>query len=100
MYKNRVKDDGKYLANEEIQSGKIQNNIYILNFPTQFSAGFPRLQDKRAGISKNFLSFSIQFYTYSDSRHSVKLTNVRCKLDQFYEFCFTPLVSLLNMIRF
>ena len=39
-----------YLVNEEIQSKKIQNNIYILNFPTLFSARFPRSQDNRAGI--------------------------------------------------
>ena len=47
----------------EIQSGKIQNNIYILNFPTLFSAEFLRLQDKRVGISKVFLSlFTLFFY--------------------------------------
>ena len=41
-----------YLANEEIH--RWENSI-------QFSAGFPRLHDKRAGISKkkkkNYLSF-------------------------------------------
>ena len=68
MYKNRVKNDKFflkfplfYLANEEIQRGKIPNNIYILNFPTPFSTGFSRSQDKRAGIRKKFLSFSTQF---------------------------------------
>ena len=51
-----------YLANEEIQSGKIQNNMLILNFPAPFSAGFPlTLQDKRVGISKVFLSFLTLF---------------------------------------
>ena len=46
------------LANKEIQSRKIQknnNSIYILNFPTPFSAKFPHSQDKRAGISKIFI---------------------------------------------
>ena len=37
-------------ANEEIQSWKIQNSIYVLNFPTPFSAEFPGSQDKRVGI--------------------------------------------------
>ena len=57
-----------YLANKEIQSGKIQTtNIYILNFPAPFSAEFPCLKDKRAGISNLFLSFSTLFlYTYPD----------------------------------
>ena len=58
-----------YLANEEIQSRKIQYNqgsldiinIYFLNFPTPISAEIPRSQDKRAGISKFFLSFSTLF---------------------------------------
>ena len=46
-----------YLANEEIQ-----NNIYIFfNIPTTFYAEFPRSQDKRAGISKDFLSLSTLF---------------------------------------
>ena len=44
------------LANEEIESGKIQNNV-ILNFPIPFSAEFPCSQDKRAGISKNLPYF-------------------------------------------
>ena len=64
MYKNRVKNDIYflnlllfYLPNKEIQSGKIQNNIYFFNFPAPFSTGFSRSQDKRAGISKMFLSF-------------------------------------------
>ena len=41
-----------YHVDEEIQSRKIQNNIYIWNFPTPFSAGFPRSRDKRVEISK------------------------------------------------
>ena len=62
MYKNRVKKFPLFHpVNEEIKSGKIQNNIYILNFPAQFSAGFSHSQDKRAGISKYFLSFSTLF---------------------------------------
>ena len=62
MYENRVKNDRKKIeipVNKEIQSGKIQNNIYILNFLALFSAGFPCSQDKREGISKHFLSFFI-----------------------------------------
>ena len=53
-----------YLAIEEIQSGKIQNNIYILNFPTSFSAEFCCSQDKRVGISTNLslILFSIFLY--------------------------------------
>ena len=50
-----------YLVNVEIQSRKIQNNIYFLNFITSFYAEFPRSQDKREGISKIFLSFSALF---------------------------------------
>ena len=70
MYKNRVKNDRIfflkfplfYLMNEEIQSRKIQNSIYILNFPAPFSAGFPCLQDKREWeFQKKILSFFILF---------------------------------------
>ena len=74
MYKNRVKNDGIFFEIPTLLSCKQENQaenragkfkityIYIiLNFPTLFSAGFPRLQDKRAGISKNFLSFSTLF---------------------------------------
>ena len=64
MYKNRVKNNRNFFeipalltCEQGNQEGKIQNNIYILNFPILFSAGFPRSQDKRTGIS-NF------FYTY------------------------------------
>ena len=75
MYKNRVKNDRMflkfllfYLANEGIQSGKIQNNINILNFPASFSAEFTRSKDKRVGISKLFLSYSTLFlYIYPAS---------------------------------
>ena len=54
-----------YLANEEIESRKIPNNIYILNFPTPFSAGFPHSLDKRAGISKknSVVLYSIFIHT-------------------------------------
>ena len=48
-----------YLAKEEIQNGKIKNNIDILNFPAPFYAEFPCLQDKRAGISKKILLFVV-----------------------------------------
>ena len=45
--------------------GKLKKNIYILNFPTPFSADFPRSQDKRMEISKKFLLFPTLFlYTY------------------------------------
>ena len=47
-----------HLPYEEIQSGKIQNNIYFLNFPAPLSAECPHLQDKRAEISV----FSVVFY--------------------------------------
>ena len=50
-----------YLANEEIQSGKIKNNIYLFNFPALFYAEFPHSQDKRAEISKMFMSFTTLF---------------------------------------
>ena len=57
MYKNRVKNNRKlfeipafYLSNEEIQSGKIQNNI--CNFEFSHSSGFPHSQDKRMGVPK------------------------------------------------
>ena len=72
IYENWVKNDRNVFeipallscTNEEIQSGKIQNNISILNFPALFSAEFHHLQDNRAGISKNFLSFfTLIFYT-------------------------------------
>ena len=45
-----------YLANEEIQSRKIQNSIYDFEFS---HTGFPCSQDKRAGIS----IFSVVLYT-------------------------------------
>ena len=49
-----------YLANEDIQSRKIQNNIYILNVSTPFFAEFPRSENKRA-VLKCFQSFSTLF---------------------------------------
>ena len=52
-----------YLGNEKIQSG-FQNNIYFLKFSRSvFSREFPHSKDKRAGISKNFMLFSILFLT-------------------------------------
>ena len=50
-----------YLANELIQSRKIPNNIYILNFLAPFSAEFPSSQDKRVEILKKYMSFATQF---------------------------------------
>ena len=51
-----------YHMNEEIQSRKIQNNIYIFWIScAHFSAEFPCSQDKRVGISKKFLLFSTLF---------------------------------------
>ena len=69
LYKDRVENDRKCFEIpallscewESPESGKIQNNIYVLNFPTPFSAEFSRSQDKRVGISKNFMSFSTLF---------------------------------------
>ena len=62
IYKNRVKNDRRffenpafYLDNEEIQSGKIQNIIYILNFHIPFSAVFLLFRS----FSTLFLLFSI-----------------------------------------
>ena len=52
-----------YLANKEIQSGKIQNNIYFFNFPTPFSAEFPRSQDKREGNSMLFSTLILYIST-------------------------------------
>ena len=51
-----------YLVNEEIQSGKIQNNKYILNYAAPFSAEFPRWKDKRVGISKKNLCRSLSYF--------------------------------------
>ena len=48
-----------YLPNEEIQSGKIQNNIFNFEY---CCSGFPRFQDKRAAIFKFFLSFFTLFF--------------------------------------
>ena len=48
MYKKRVNNDRKKF---EIPA-QIQNNLNILNFPALFSAEYPHLKDKRAGISK------------------------------------------------
>ena len=64
-----IKNEGNFFEipallsceNEEIQIGKNQNNIHILNFPTPFSAEFYHSQDKRPGISKKIVSFSTHF---------------------------------------
>ena len=51
-----------YLVNEEIQSAARKFKMsYILNFPARFSAEFPHSQDKGAGISKTFLTFSVLY---------------------------------------
>ena len=70
MYKNRVENNRKKkfqipaLLSCEWENLKLhwENSKYIgtyviLNFPAPFFAGFPRSQDKRAGISKKILSF-------------------------------------------
>ena len=49
------------LVNKEIQSGKIQNDVYILNFLILFSAEFPHSQDKIAGISKKKFCHSLPY---------------------------------------
>ena len=55
---------------------KIQNNIHILNFPTLFSARFPRLQDKRAGIKKNSIVLYLIFvYTLESINPILKSAN-------------------------
>ena len=59
MYKNRVNNDRNFFEIPTLLSCKWgnpegENSKYILNFPAPFSARFPRLQDKRVGISKNF----------------------------------------------
>ena len=72
MYENREKNDRKVFEIPALLSCKrgnpelkIQNNIYILDFPTPFSAEFPRSQDKIAGISRIFYrSLPGYFYTY------------------------------------
>ena len=47
-------------ANEEIQSGKIQNNqIFFFNFPAPFSAEFPHSQEKK---SRKFKKISVVLY--------------------------------------
>ena len=62
MTENVLKLSLFYLAKQEIQSRKIQNNIvHILNFPALFSAEFPHSQDKTQGISNFFMSFSTLF---------------------------------------
>ena len=84
IYKNREKNDRNfflkfplfYLANEEIQRRKIQNNIYILNFPAQFPVEFHHSQDKRARIPKKYLSFLIHIPSY----HSWVYTNIQINI--------------------
>ena len=44
----------------------------ILNFPTLFSAEFPRSQDKRAGISKKSVFSTLYLYTYPATAHESK----------------------------
>ena len=73
-----------------VQSGKIQNNIYILNYPAPFSAGFPHSQDKRAGISKKFVLFFtlflyiswfgyiLSYELHAFARHKLKLLSKYC----------------------
>ena len=64
MTENFLKFPLFYHANEEIQSGKIQNYIYYFEFS---HSGFPQSEDKRAGISKIFLLFFTLFlYIYPD----------------------------------
>ena len=50
--------------NKELQSGKIQNDIYDFEFS---HSGFPCLYDKRAGISKLFCHSLSYFTIYPDS---------------------------------
>ena len=56
-----AQNESVHITRAMIQSGKIQNNIYILNFTALFYAEFHFLQDKRAGLSKKFLLFSTLF---------------------------------------
>ena len=51
MYKNRVKNDRKKFEIPARLSCERGNSERVLNFPTPFSAEFPRSQDKREGIS-------------------------------------------------
>ena len=60
MTENVLKFLLSYLSNEEIQSRKIQKNIYRY-FEAPFNAEFPCSQDKRAGMSKSFLSLPTLF---------------------------------------
>ena len=53
-----------YLANEEIQNRKIQNNIYILNFLALFFAEFPH-SNKRAGIFKKNSVILYPFFVHT-----------------------------------
>ena len=50
-----------YLANEEIQQKMEQENSKYICYFEFCCSGFPHSQDKRAGISKNFLSFFTLF---------------------------------------
>ena len=92
MYKNRVKNNRIfflnfplfYLANEKIQSGKIQNNIYFLNFITSFYAEFPRSQDKREVISRIILSFSTIFLYIPCYNNILKDNLTRNEYNFFY----------------
>ena len=54
-----------YLANEEIQSGKIQNNIYIFNFPLHFLLDFLVRKMKEQEFEKNsVILYHIFIHTY------------------------------------
>ena len=74
MYKNRVKNDRFFFEipallsckrgnPAENEAGKLKKNICYFEFA---HSGFPRSQDKRAGISKKILSFFTLFLYIPD----------------------------------
>ena len=76
------------LPNEEIQSRKIQNNIYFVNFPNLQHSGFPPLQDKRTGILKKICHSLPFFYTYRGLPQRQKLILV---FKNFVEWIIAPI---------
>ena len=84
-----------YLVSEEIQQKTEQENSkYISYFEFSCSGiGFPRLQNKRVGISKIFLSFCTLFLPFTLCETSEKICNSTFQNHNFiantYNFCYT-----------
>ena len=81
--------------NEEIQSGKIQNNRYILNFPLRFLLNFLNRKIKEREFQKKFCcSLPTLFLYIPTPSNYIYLTNPNIPISGIFG-CMT--VKLLNL---